>query len=196
MIFIPLIYTMTNVQPNIESHAQVDESLIIKIGKDDKQAFRDFYNQTERILYSYALSLTKHHEDALDIVHDTYIKIKSAAHLYTPMGKPLAWVFTIARNLVMTNFNLKSRTADSRSEDLDNTLLYSYVSDPTDKVILKAALNELNSEEAAIIVLYAVNGFKHREIAENLDLPINTVISKYNRGLKKLRDFIEKEGGK
>lgn len=41
MIFIPLIYTMTNVQPNIESHAQVDESLIIKIGKDDKQAFRD-----------------------------------------------------------------------------------------------------------------------------------------------------------
>lgn len=196
MIFIPLIYTMTNVQPNIESHAQVDESLIVKIGKDDKQAFRDFYNQTERILYSYALSLTKYHEDALDIVHDTYIKIKSAAHLYTPMGKPLAWVFTIARNLVMTNFNLKSRTTDSMSEDLDNTLLYSYVSDPTDKVILKAALNELNSEEAAIIVLYAVNGFKHREIAENLDLPINTVISKYNRGLKKLRDFIEKEGGK
>lgn len=78
--------------------------------------------------------------------------------------------------------------------DMENTLEFSYVSDPIDKLVLQSALKILAEDEAQIILLYAVNGLKHKEIAENLNMPQNTVISKYNRGLKKLRNFIEKEG--
>jgi len=110
------------------------------------------------------------------------------------MGKPMAWIFTIARNLTMTNFKKKSRTADLEEYDIEDTLDLSYVTDPTDKIVLESALKILSEEEVQIILLFVVNGMKHKEIAESMDLKMNTVISKYNRGLKKLREYLIKEG--
>ena len=69
----------------------------------------------------------------------------------------------------------------------------SYISDPTEKLVLETALTILSEEDSQIILLHAVNGMKHREIAESLDLKLNTVISKYNRGLKQLKNYLEKE---
>ena len=194
MSLLKYLLGLSVVKPNIEREDPIDDTLLVRVGQDDVMAYEELYMKTERILYSYVLSLTKHHDDALDIMHDTYIKIKSAAHLYKPMGKPMAWIFTIAKNLAMTHFNKQSRQADMGETDVENTLEFSYVSDPIDRMVLQSALKILSEEESQIILLYAVNGLKHKEIAENLNLPQNTVISKYNRGLKKLRNFIEKEG--
>lgn len=179
---------------NVPEAEKIDDSLIIRIGQDDMAAFEELYVKSERQLYSFVLSLTKNHEDALDIMQDTYLKIRASAHLYKPMGKPMAWIFTIARNLTMTNFKKKSRTADLKEYDMEDTIDLSYVTDPTDKLVLETALTILSEEEVQIVLLYVVNGMKHREIAENLGLKQNTVISKYNRALKKLREYFEKEG--
>lgn len=48
----------------------------------------------------------------------------------------------------------------------------------------------LSDEERQIVTLYAVSGFKHREIAGFLDIPLPTVLSRYNRALKKLRKYL------
>ena len=48
-------------------------------------------------------------------------------------------------------------------------------------------MRNLSEEERQIVMLHAVAGFKHREIAATLDLPLATVLSKYNRALKKLK---------
>ncbi|MBQ6150822.1 MAG: RNA polymerase sigma factor, partial [Mogibacterium sp.] len=45
-----------------------------------------------------------------------------------------------------------------------------------------------------IVVLHAMTGFRHREIAEILDIPTGTVLSKYNRALKKMRKEMEAKG--
>ena len=60
-----------------------------------------------------------------------------------------------------------------------------------DRMVLKAALTNLNSEESQIVLLHAVSGLKHREIAEMLDMPLATVLSKYNRSIKKLQKMFE-----
>ena len=57
-------------------------------------ALDELYSISERTMYAFALSLTKDHQRSLDLMQDTYVKIISAAHLYKPMGKPLAWMFT------------------------------------------------------------------------------------------------------
>lgn len=193
MSLLPFILGLTT-ELNIPEPEKIDDDLIIKIGRDDMYAFEQLYVKTERQLYSFVLSLSKNHDDALDIMQDTYMKIRASAHLYKPMGKPMAWIFTIARNLTMTNFKKKGRTADLEEYDMEDTLDLSYVTDPTDKMVLETALKILSEEEAQIILLYVVNGMKHKEIAESMDLKINTVISKYNRGLKKLREYLIKEG--
>lgn len=56
---------------------------------------------------------------------------------------------------------------------------------------LDACLRSLSPEECQIVVLHAVSGFKHRQIAQVLELPISTVLSKYNRALKRLRTMLE-----
>ena len=62
-----------------------------------------------------------------------------------------------------------------------------------DNLVLTAALQSLKAEESQIVMLYAVAGFKHREIASLLELPLSTVLSKYSRAIRKLKTIL-KEG--
>lgn len=159
------------------------------------EALEILYNITERTMYAYILSIVKNHEDSLDIMHDTYLKVRSAAHLYKPMGKPLAWMFTNAKNIARNKLRFEGRIVNSEDMNLENIVGLSYVSDPIDKIVLQSALKILSEEERKIVILHAVSGMKHREIASNLEIPLSTALSKYRRALKKLRTHLKNQGG-
>lgn len=59
-----------------------------------------------------------------------------------------------------------------------------------DKMLLEKAFDVLGEQERAIVVLHMINGLKHREISELTGLPLSTVLSKYNRSLKKMKEII------
>lgn len=177
------------------NHAfDLDESLILRIANRDMDAFDELYFKTEKILYSYILSFVRHHQDSLDILQETYIKLMNSAHLYQPMGKPMAWLFTISKNLAVSHLRSKKHHVDLEVIDLNNDLSFSYVDNHTDREILQIALQILTEEERTIVLLSAISGLKHKEIAQNLDLKLSTVLSKYSRSIKKMREYIRKEG--
>lgn len=60
-------------------------------------------------------------------------------------------------------------------------------------MVLQTVLSRLSVEERQIVILHSVEGFKHREIAQILDLPLGTALSKYHRALSKLRKMLEEE---
>ena len=62
---------------------------------------------------------------------------------------------------------------------------------PEERELLQTALAALEEQERRIVVLHAVTGLKHREIAQLLELPLATVLSKYHRALKKLKVRLE-----
>lgn len=74
---------------------------------------------------------------------------------------------------------------------LKQAIDFGQITDREDRIVLETAFEVLSKEECQIIVLHAVSGMKHREIAELLDISVSTVLSKYNRGLKKLRGQLE-----
>lgn len=172
----------------------IDENLFKKIGNDDMEALGKLYDQTERVMYAYILTLVKKHDDTLDILQDTFLKIKSAAHLYKPMGKPLVWMFTIAKNLYLEKIRKEKRVVDLKDEYIENSINLSFVSDPEDRMVLETALEVISDEEREIVMMFAVGGMKHKEIARNLDLPLSTELSKYHRALKKLKVHLERRG--
>jgi len=180
--------------PVAGSAAKVDEGLFERIGAGDMSAFDQLYRDTERTMYTHALSLTRSHDEALDLVQEAYVKVLSAAHLYQPMGKPLAWMFTIQRNLHLSKLRKSSRITPLDAADIENNSRFSYVEDPEDRMVLEAALTILNTEEQQIVLLHAVSGMKHKEIAETIGLGLSTTLSKYNRALKKLRSYLEERG--
>ena len=61
-----------------------------------------------------------------------------------------------------------------------------------EKQVLMEALKTLKEEERSLVLLHDAGGMKHREIAEVLNMPISTVLSKYRRALKKLCENMEK----
>ncbi len=192
-----LLFTMvehTFVGQSTKEKKDGAENLLAQIGKDNQEAFRKLYQMHAKTVYVYALSILKNHHNAEEVMQDTFLKIRSAAHLYRPMGKPLAWILQIAKNYCMMQLRKESRYSDSSMEDVGNMGLLSYEMDEDDRIILQAALEILEEEERSIILLHAVTGQKHKEIAKNLGKPLSTVLSKYHRGLKKLRNYLGERG--
>lgn len=179
-----------------QKRIEVDESLFPRIAEGDKEAFICLYEQSRNAVFSYALSLLRNYDDAEDAAQDTFLKIRSAAHLYKPMGKPMAWVITITRNICLMRLRALRKNTDNPIDDLDyqadrdNPGLAAF-GDAEDRLVLAKAMEQLAEEECQIIFLHAVSGLRHREIAGILGMPLATVLSKYRRGLKKLRNSLE-----
>lgn len=170
----------------------LDENLIMRMACGDGHAFKELYSQTSGAVYGFALSILKNKEDAEDVMHDTFIKTYTSAVTYKPTGKPLAWILTIVRNLAYNKIRSGKVNEDiTQYEDSlhDDTADHAEV--VTDRMVLQKAMSILDFEERQIFVLHAATGLKHREIAEILDIPTGTVLSKYNRALKKMRKEIE-----
>lgn len=166
------------------------EELLRQIALGSQQAFEELYRATDSAIYGYALSLTKNHHEAQDIMMDTYLKIRCAAHLYMPMGKPMAWILTITKNIARTK--LRSAARQIPLDDLEETTP-SFDRDSEEAVALEQAMKVLGDQERQILILHAVTGLKHREIAEMLGMPLATVLSKYARSLKKLKKALEED---
>ena len=166
------------------------EELLRQIALGSQQAFEELYRATDSAIYGYALSLTKNHHEAQDVMMDTYLKIRCAAHLYMPMGKPMAWILTITKNIARTK--LRSAGRQIPLDDLEETTP-SFDRDSEEAVALEQAMKVLGDQERQILILHAVTGLKHREIAEMLGMPLATVLSKYARSLKKLKKALEED---
>lgn len=166
------------------------EELLRQIALGSQQAFEELYRATDSAIYGYALSLMRNHHEAQDIMMDTYLKIRCAAHLYMPMGKPMAWILTITKNIARTK--LRSAGRQIPLDGLEETTP-SFDRDSEEAVALEQAMKVLGDQERQILILHAVTGLKHREIAEMLGMPLATVLSKYARSLKKLKKALEED---
>lgn len=168
------------------------DNLIKKIAEGDKSALSDLYAETRAAVYGFALTMTRNRDDAEDILQDTYIKIWQNAVNYQAQGTPMAWILAITKNLSLMKLREHRHKQDLAPEEWD-TLFHD--ADPSatidDRHLLEAALTILSDEERKIVLLHAISGLKHREIAELLSMALATVLSKYHRGLKKLRNYLE-----
>jgi len=92
----------------------------------------------------------------------------------------------IARNLYLSKIRSeKNRTALSLDE-LEQDIPYEQISQMENRMAVERLFRVLDEEERVIIVLHLVEDTKFRDIARIMDKPLGTVLSKYNRGLKKM----------
>lgn len=173
-----------------ESESVNIEELIEQIGKGDTSKLEKLYENTSTAIFGYALSMLKNKSDAEDIVHDCFLKIYASSINYRKQGKPLAWILTIARNLCLEKLRRGSKEANLDIEDW--MLIDSDAISHEEKIALRESMLILNEEERQIVYLHAVAGLKHREISQVMNIGLGTILSKYNRAIKKLRIVLEK----
>lgn len=175
-----------------ETTASADmlENYLSKIASRDSDALAALYQETSASVYSFALSILKNTHDAEDVLQDSYITIYSSASSYQPHGKPMAWILTITKNLCLMKLREYKKKSDIPPEDWEPYLTANPGITAEDKLILSQCMRALSDEERQIVVLHAVAGFKHREIAALMSLPLPTILSKYNRAVKKLKKHL------
>lgn len=166
------------------------DELLIRIAEGDMEAFRNLYELTDKAVYGFALSILKNHHDAEDVMQDAYLRIRAAAHLYRPNGKPMAWIFTIVRNMVFMRIRSSKRFELSDYNEIENDIKFSNIMNNEDRLVLETAFKVLGEDERNIVMLHAITGLRHREIADIVEMPLATVLSKYNRALKKMKKFL------
>lgn len=170
-----------------------DDRLLSYVSAGDESAFHQLYEHTARAVYGYALSMLKNPQDAEEVMQETYLRVWTMAASYQPQGKPLAWMFTIVRNLCYMRFRQQKHMSDVSFHELDEMepgAPCQQIEQAPEKMVLLSALGKLKEEERQIVLLHEAGGLKHREIAQSLGIPLPTVLSKHSRAIRKLTEYL------
>ena len=164
---------------------------MLHIAGGERDALAELYQRTRTAVYGLALSYLKNAQDAQDLTQDVYVQVWDCAEQYRPTGSPMGWLLTVCRNLCLMRMRREARHAALSPEACAAIPTQECGLDAVERALLQGALARLADAERRIVLLHAVPGLKHREIAALLELPLPTVLSKYHRALKKMRSFLE-----
>lgn len=152
-----------------------------------KMLYEEYYSQMMGVCLRYS----NHQEDALDILHEGFIKVFKNVGKYQPGTSLSAW---IRRIMVNTAIDYYRKTIRRRTEDIEEA--YDLSNDEADAISqcseqeILAAIQELSPAYRAVFNLYVIEGYSHREIAQALDITESTSRSNLVKARMKLRDML------
>ena len=162
---------------------------------DQEQLLRVLHDEHAPALWRYVVWLTGDRELAEDVVQETLLRAwKRPQVLDQSETSARAWLFTVARNLVVDNY----RSARSRNELVTDTVPERAVADQTDALLdawlVSDALAALSAEHRAVVVRSYYQGQSTAEIARALEIPDGTVKSRLHYALRALRLILQEQG--
>jgi RNA polymerase sigma-70 factor (ECF subfamily) len=156
-------------------------------------------------LYGGALRMTRNPADAEDVVQETFVKAFAKFHTFTEGTNLKAWLFRILTNTYINLYRKRQREPrQSSADELDDWQIaqtQAYVTGElksaeaealeriTDDAVIDA-LAQVPEDFRLAVYLADVEGFSYKEIAEIMDTPVGTVMSRLHRGRKILRDLL------
>ena len=163
------------------------DKCLVRIAQGDQEAFESLYREAGRGVYAFLYPYLYSREDTEDALQTTFLKILRSASTYRPNSDARAWILQIAKN---TALNLLEKR---RREQITDEIPERAGPDPYRKDALEALQRALTPEEANVVVLHVLWGYKHREITERLGMPLGTVCSKYKYAIEKVKNYLKEE---
>lgn len=144
-------------------------------------------------LYRFALSLSKNPDDAMDLTQSAFFKLTERIEQIRDPSRVKSWLFSVVHRAYIDQYRHHSKfpkdTIDSVPEPAQAQ--NQTPGDGNDTELILQALQGLDNRFRAPLTLYYFNNFSYREIAETLDIPIGTVMSRLRRAKDQLRYAVE-----
>jgi len=174
-----------------------DTELVLRIGREDREAFRLFYDRYAARLLGYVRQISREREVSEDVVQEVFLAVWRKAASYRPeRGDVPGWLYTITRNRVVDRWRRKGGLVEDDGFDL-LALESPERGDDGHAVDLsvRQALDALTPEQRQAIELAYFGGLTYEETATRLDLPLGTLKSRIRAGLARMRTVLAPAGG-
>ena len=173
----------------------------------DRATFTEQAMEHMPSLYSAALRMSRNPADAEDLVQETYLKAYRAFDTFAEGTNLKAWLYRILTNTFINRYRAKKRRPEETElEDVEDFYLYRRLGgleearmsrsaedelmDLFSEAEVKEALEALPEQFRMAVILADIEGFSYKEIAEILDVPIGTVMSRIHRGRRQLQKLL------
>ncbi|MCH8556227.1 MAG: sigma-70 family RNA polymerase sigma factor [Balneolia bacterium] len=189
----------------IPAAVSTDEQLMRQFQAGNEGAFTMLVQRYQQRLYHYLIRYTRNHEDTEDIIQETFMRVYNSRNAYEEVARFSTWLYTIAGNLMRTQFKKRQRmqtSSISASAQDDDPGTYSleipdthltpeeHVNSSLTMSMIRKALNELPEEYSELLNLREYKDLSYEEISEAVNLPMGTVKSRINRGRNRLQSML------
>ncbi len=151
-------------------------------------------------LFNFALSMSKHREQAEDLVQETLIKAFRYQKNFEPGTNAKSWLFRITQNIFINEYRKKAK--QPIQIDFEEVLNFNRLVDKSPSAFdnsfgdpVALALNSLQADLKTIIILSDVEDFSYEEISKILDLPMGTVKTRIHRARNKMKNKLTSTKG-
>jgi RNA polymerase sigma-70 factor (ECF subfamily) len=180
-----------------------DQTLILLSQQGNKQAFGVLVKRYMQRSYYVALGLVSSHEDALDLSQEAFVRAYRAIKRFEPGRQFFTWFYQILRNLCFNFIRDRKKQVYRFSDISENEVIHFRASEKMqpDKILEKKevankiwmAIKALSENEREAIILREFQGYRYEEMAEILDIPIGTVMSRLYHARKRLAKLLQDE---
>jgi RNA polymerase sigma-70 factor, ECF subfamily len=138
-------------------------------------------------LWRFSLRLTRHQADAEDLVQRTYVRALERGHQWQAGSSLVSWLFAIMHSIWMNELRSAQRRREgnlSGDETFDDVVDDRPSADPEYQLLCKQVVQSvqgLPEAQRVVMMLVAVEGLTYQEVADVLDVPIGTVMSRLSR---------------
>ena len=186
--------------------AEPSADLIQRAQAGNRDAFAQIMLSQQHYVYSIAMSVLKNPEDAADLTQEAFIRLYRALNQYNGESRFTTWLYRLVVNLGRDELRRRGRQVQivqpSGDEDEQDPMLNvaddDRWSDPAQALDsqelrnqVRRALAELEEHYRLVLTLYYFDDMKYTDIAEVMDLPLNTVKSHIRRGKDRLAALLE-----
>ncbi|MEA2008041.1 MAG: RNA polymerase sigma factor [Chloroflexota bacterium] len=174
-----------------------EKLLIQRAKKGDPAAFAEIYDRCQPPIYRYISYRVNNPLDVDDLTSDVFVRLVEQIDRFTYRGKPiLAWLYTIARNLVIDYYR---RVGREKQSPLDEQLaantgaVEEYVDTALDLQRLNGMLQHLTEAQQNVIIFKFIEGYSNAQVAQLMGKTVGSIKSLQHRGLAALRRAFEND---
>jgi RNA polymerase sigma-70 factor (ECF subfamily) len=171
--------------------AGLEQKILEKVKRGDEKAAREIYDRYSKGMYNVLIRLVVDEDEAKDLLQESFIRAFQKIHSFRGDATFGAWLKRIVINTALESMRKKKIEFDELTESKYNIPLIENDEIRYDLTKVHQGIKQLPDGSRAVLTMYLLEGYSHKEIAEDLNISVSTSKTQYMRAKKLLQQHLK-----